>query len=113
MRPIDLSRIIGANVRYYREELGLTQSGLAEKALLSKVYVAQIETWKKSPSIEVITMLSDALEISPYQLLLDDDISPDEDEEMIDHASNIARITKKAVDKAIADYLKQHSKHRR
>ncbi len=112
MLTTELVSIIGGNVRCYRNDLQLTQLELAVKSKLSKAYIAQIETGKKTPSLEAITMLAEALEICPYQLFLDDEV-PDENEEMIDHARKIADTLKSTIDKAISKYLKQNSKHRK
>ena len=40
---IDLYRVIGANIKYYREQSKLTQVQLAEQAKISISYLSKIE----------------------------------------------------------------------
>lgn len=49
-----------AHFRSARSELGLTQEGLGQALMLSRNYIAQIETGKREPSIRVCSAL-DAL----------------------------------------------------
>ena len=39
----DLYRVIGANIKYYREQANLTQVQLAEQAKISTSYLSKIE----------------------------------------------------------------------
>ena len=39
----DLYRVIGANIKHYREQAGLTQVQLAEQAKISISYLSKIE----------------------------------------------------------------------
>jgi len=44
---------VGANIRRIREERGLTQAYLAEKAGISQAMLCQIERETKNPSLQV------------------------------------------------------------
>ena len=51
-------------LRVYRDLRGLTQTALAEKAGVSRVTVAEIETGRKQGSVATLRALADALEVS-------------------------------------------------
>ena len=55
---IDLYRVIGANIKYYREQANLTQVQLAEQAKISTSYLSKIEAagCNKSLSISVLNL---------------------------------------------------------
>ncbi len=51
-------------LRVYRDLRGLTQAALAEKAGMSRVTVAEIETGRKQGSVATLRALADALGVS-------------------------------------------------
>lgn len=53
----------GKRVRYLREQLDLTQEGLAEKTHLSVDFIGMIERGERSPSFENIEKLAEALDV--------------------------------------------------
>ena len=57
----DLRQLIAFNLKHKRQELGLTQAALAEKADTSTQYIAMIELGRKFPSIDMIERLATAL----------------------------------------------------
>lgn len=61
----DLYRIIGLNIKHYREYANLTQVQLAEKAKISISYLSKIEAFgcNKSLSISVLNQIANALNI--------------------------------------------------
>ena len=67
---IDLYRVIGANIKNYREQSKLTQVQLAEQAKISISYLSKIEAsgCDKSLSISVLNQIANALgvEISEF-----------------------------------------------
>lgn len=66
----DLYRVIGANIKYYREQSKLTQVQLAEQAKISISYLSKIEAsgCSKSLSISVLNQIANVLgvEISAF-----------------------------------------------
>lgn len=66
----DLYRILGANIKYYREQAKLTQAQLAEQAKISISYLSKIEAagCDKSLSISVLNQIANVLgvEISKF-----------------------------------------------
>ncbi len=57
------------NVKRIRERNKLTQKALAEKAQVHPVYLAQIETGVKIPSIPTLEKLAKALKVKVGKLL--------------------------------------------
>ena len=59
----DLYRVIGANIKYYREQSRLTQIQLAEQAGISISYLSKIEATgcNKSLSISVLNQIANVL----------------------------------------------------
>ena len=67
-----LMRIIGENLRKYREANGLTQEELSEKVGISTSFYANIERGAKGISIFTLRELADVLQISADFLLFED-----------------------------------------
>lgn len=61
----DLYRIIGTNIKYYREQSRLTQIQLAEQAGISISYLSKIEATgcNKSLSISVLNQIANVLSV--------------------------------------------------
>jgi transcriptional regulator with XRE-family HTH domain len=61
----DLYRVIGANIKYHREQANLTQVQLAELAKISISYLSKIEAagCDKSLSISVLNQIANVLGI--------------------------------------------------
>lgn len=59
----------GARIRAIRKEKGLSQEDLASLAGLDRSYMGHIERGEKNITLLKIYQLSDALDISPSQLL--------------------------------------------
>jgi transcriptional regulator with XRE-family HTH domain len=64
----DLRQVLASNIRRHRKELGLSQSGLAEKADTATNYIGMIETGKKFPSLDMIEKLATALQTDTLEL---------------------------------------------
>lgn len=61
----DLYRVIGANIKYYREQRKLTQVQLAEQAQINISYLSKIEAagCNKSLSISVLNQIANVLNV--------------------------------------------------
>ncbi len=68
---MDIIRVFGSNVKAYRQRIGLSQEAFAEKCGMHRTYISAIECFRRSISLENIQKIADALEIEPYQLLLE------------------------------------------
>jgi transcriptional regulator with XRE-family HTH domain len=61
----------GANVRVKREQLGLSQEELADRAGLHRTYVGSVERGERNISLINILRIAAALECAPAELLAD------------------------------------------
>ena len=68
----DLLKAVGRRVRSAREELGLTQDQLAERAGLHVSYVGQIERGLREPSLKSLEAVATALSLQLADLLAED-----------------------------------------
>lgn len=68
---MDIIRVFGSNVKTYRQRIGLSQEAFAEKCGMHRTYISAIECFRRGISLENIQKIADALEIEPYQLLLE------------------------------------------
>ena len=64
----DLRVAFGNQVRKLRNELGISQEALAERAHLHWTYVSGVERGLRTPGLDVIGRLATALRVSPAQL---------------------------------------------
>lgn len=60
--------IVGANIRAFRRDAGLTQEGLADRAGLAMRYLAGIERGEENPSLSFLIRIAEALEVHPSRL---------------------------------------------
>jgi transcriptional regulator with XRE-family HTH domain len=65
----DPLRILAANLRRLREDLGLSQEALALRADMDPAEVRRIETCKRDPGVRVLARLAEALGRTPAELL--------------------------------------------
>jgi transcriptional regulator with XRE-family HTH domain len=66
---------VGAQVRRWRRERGLTLATVAERSGLNVGYLSQIENDKASPSLGCLASIGDALDV-PIAWFLMDDVPP-------------------------------------
>lgn len=68
---------LGDKIKYAREQLGMTQSELADKLYVSQSFVTHIENNRRIPKMDKMVALSKVLEV-PLDYLVSDDIkTPD------------------------------------
>ena len=68
---MDIIKVFGDNVKYYRTKLGLSQEAFAEKCGLHRTYISAIECYRRSIALENIQHIADALEIETYKLFIE------------------------------------------
>lgn len=56
-------KLLGANIKKYREAKNFSQEFLAEKVDLSREYVTRIENGQKFVSLRKLFLLADALDV--------------------------------------------------
>ena len=67
---------VGAQIRRWRTERGLTLANVAERSGLNLGYLSQIETDKASPSLQCLASIADALDVSAAWFLMEDPAPP-------------------------------------
>jgi len=60
---------LASHVRRIREEIGLTQTELADAAGLRQATISQIETGRRTPALSTVFKLASALGVSAGELL--------------------------------------------
>ena len=60
---------IGRRVRQEREKAGLSLAQLAQRSGVTKTYLVRLETQGGNPSVEVVTRIADALDLTAADLL--------------------------------------------
>src|SRR5258706_1486379 len=70
MTKVNVRKEFGAAVRAHRRRLGLSQESLAERARLHRTYVTDVERGARNISLESISRLAGALELSISSLFL-------------------------------------------
>jgi len=72
VRKVKLSQRLGEVVKKGRQEMGLSQPGLAKKTGLSRSYISYLESGKyQEIGIAKLALIADALEMSADQVLAD------------------------------------------
>lgn len=61
--------MLGAELRNARNAAGLTQEKLSFEADLDRTYISQLERDKKSPTVDTLFRICDALGISASELI--------------------------------------------
>jgi transcriptional regulator with XRE-family HTH domain len=64
----DLRKILASNMKFYRNQKGLSQEKLAEIADSATNYIALIETGKRFPSLKMLEKLAKGLNIDTIEL---------------------------------------------
>ncbi|WP_195985883.1 helix-turn-helix transcriptional regulator [Clostridium sp. D33t1_170424_F3] len=66
----EVTRIVGERLRNYREQAGLSQEELAEKADIHPGYVGMIERADRNPTVETVEKIARALDL-PLETLFE------------------------------------------
>ena len=70
-------KLLGRNIKKYREMRHMTQSKLAEALGVADNYITALEKGRSAPSMTVFLKLVNALDVTPNHLLLDNMDSPE------------------------------------
>ena len=65
---LSISNIVGERLRNYRRQKGWSQEVLAERAELHPTYIGQLERGEKNATLETVSKVAQALDISLGQL---------------------------------------------
>lgn len=69
---MDTIKVFAANLKKYRNQLGISQESFAERAGLHRTYISAIECGKRSIALDNIQKIADALGIETYMLFIED-----------------------------------------
>ena len=100
----EIKEIIISNLKSYRKDTGISQAKLAEKCNLSTSYIAEIEMGRSYPSIKSLEAIAKALDIKTYQLLLDSEDTPTQN----DLLNNIEKDITKSFESVVKSILNKH-----
>lgn len=67
----ELARLVGSNIRRFRNYAEMSQDNLAEELEVSKNYISMMETGVKFPSAETLVRLCNVFDIECYELFYD------------------------------------------
>jgi transcriptional regulator with XRE-family HTH domain len=65
----DLQRIVGANLRRYRDDKYLSQEAFADQLGWHRTYVGALERGERNLSLQAVERIAERLKIDPYCLL--------------------------------------------
>ena len=76
---MDIIKVFGTNVKYYRQQIGFSQEAFAEKCGMHRTYISAIECFHRSIYLENIQRIADALGVEAYRLLLENQEATEND----------------------------------
>jgi transcriptional regulator with XRE-family HTH domain len=65
----DLQRTVGANLRRYRENRGLSQEAFAEVLGWHRTYIGGLERGERNLSLQAVERIAERLNLNPSDLL--------------------------------------------
>ena len=68
---MNLKKVFGKNVRYYRFKKGYTQEKFAEYVNLNTTYVSELEHGKYGSTFEKVEKIAEVLEVEPFELFIE------------------------------------------
>lgn len=68
---MELTKILGRNVRDHRKRRGLSQEELALEADMKRSYLSDLERGTRNPTVTAIERLALALQVEPWRLLIE------------------------------------------
>lgn len=66
---MDMRKLVGRNVRRFRQKKGLTQESFAELSGFSQQYISGLEQGRRNPTVITLYELAKALGVSHNDLL--------------------------------------------
>jgi len=66
---MDVRKLVGRNVRRCRDQVGISQEELADRAGIDRTYVSGIERGVRNPTVLVLKDIADTLGVTPAALL--------------------------------------------
>ncbi len=66
---MSLNEIFARNLRKRRAQMKITQEELAERARLTRNYIGNLERGEKSPTLDALEAIAEALGLTPSELI--------------------------------------------
>ncbi|MCC8366337.1 helix-turn-helix transcriptional regulator [Xenorhabdus sp. PB61.4] len=66
--PNNIKSLFGQRIRYLRKEAGMSQEAFADKCGLDRTYVSGIERGVRNPTLEIIYVIANGLQIELNEL---------------------------------------------
>ena len=76
----ELSKVIGDRIRFIRNEKGLSIEELAHRANISTTHLGRVERGDRSPTLDILGKIVNALDISFVELFSDFHVPKDEND---------------------------------
>jgi transcriptional regulator with XRE-family HTH domain len=67
----ELQKIVGRNLRRYRESLGLSQEQFADKLGVHRTYMGGVERGERNLTLRSLERLANSIDLNPIDLLLE------------------------------------------
>lgn len=67
----EYARAVGEAIRRIREEKGLSQEELANRAGIHRTYVGGVERGERNPTVESLKKIADGLGVEPEEILVE------------------------------------------
>jgi len=105
---MEFREVLVRNMKAARERLGYSQAKLAELAGTSVAFIGEIESFRKSPSLENIGKIAEALGLEVYELFLDEEVKGTFDRQKLltEVKKELEGKISKDIDATIRKYLK-------
>lgn len=68
---MDIIKVFGTNLKYYRNQIGLSQEKFAERCGLHRTYISDIERFQRSIALENVQRIADALNVETHVLFIE------------------------------------------
>ncbi len=72
---MNIKKVVGENLRFYRKEIGWTQEKLSVRAKVDVYYISRLERGQVNVSAETMVKFAKKLKIEPYLLMKPRDTS--------------------------------------
>lgn len=66
---MDIRRVVGLNVRKFREKQGWSQEDLADRSGIHRTYISGVERGIRNPTVMIVSILAGALGVTADELL--------------------------------------------
>ncbi len=73
---MQLNKVFGNNVKYFRYRKKYTQEKLSELTNISVTYISQLELGYHTPSFDKLESLSKVLDVEPFEFFVKRNIKP-------------------------------------